>query len=136
MTTPTEGGLAASVHARCARKYEVEGAARRHRFQVDEPVASGGGDTGASPLEHLVAGLAACTAITLRMYAERKGWELGELKVDCRAFVEGSGYRLERVIRLGAPLPEDQRARLAEIAEKTPVTRIVKAGAPIRTELR
>ena len=136
MTTPAEGALAASVHARCERTYQVDAAVRSHRVQADEPVASGGGDTAPTPLELLASGLAACTAITLRMYAERKGWELGEVKVDCRAFAAGAGYRFERVIRLGAPLDEAQRTRLGEIAEKTPVTKVVKAGAPVATELR
>jgi putative redox protein len=135
MTTPTEGALAASVHARSASKYAVETTARRHRVLADEPIDGGGGDTAPTPLELLATGLAACTAITLRMYAERKGWELGAVKVDCRALVEGAGYRFERSIRIAAPLADDQRARLGDIAEKTPVTRIVKAGAPITTDI-
>jgi putative redox protein len=136
MSTPTAGALAASVHARCASRYAVETSARRHRVAADEPVASGGSDTGATPLELLATGLAACTAITLRMYADRKGWDLATVTVDCRAFLEDTGYRFERVIRADAPLSEEQRARLGEIAEKTPVTRIVKAGAPIATQVR
>jgi putative redox protein len=134
--SPPEGALAASVHARCEVKYGVELAARGHRLSSDEPTARGGGDGGPAPTELLAAALAACTAITLRMYAEVKGWELGEVKVDCRVFVEGKGHRLERVIRLGAPLSDAQRARLGEIAERTPVTKVVKAGAPVTTELR
>jgi putative redox protein len=109
---------------------------REHRLASDEPTERGGSDAGASPLELLATALAACTAITLRMYAEVKGWELGEVKVDCRAFVEGKGHRFERVIRIAAPLEDAQRARLAEIAERTPVTKVVKAGAPLATELR
>lgn len=136
MTTPTEGTLAASVHSTCEARYLVETTTRHHRVAADEPAAAGGGDAAATPMELLATGLAACTAITLRMYAERKGWDLGAVKVDCRVFAEGTGYRVERVVRLGLPLDEAQRARLAEIAEKTPVTRIVKAGAPVRTELR
>jgi putative redox protein len=136
MTTPAEGALAASVHARCERQYQVATSVRSHQVAADEPASNGGTDTAPTPLELLTAGLASCTAITLRMYAARKGWELGEVKVDCRAFVAGAGYRFERVIRAGAPLDEAQRARLAEIAEKTPVTKIVKGGAPLTTQLR
>jgi putative redox protein len=128
--------LAASVHARCERKYQVESTARTHLVRSDEPAATGGDDTAQTPLELLASALAACTAITLRMYAERKGWELGEVKVDCRAFVAGAGYRFERVVRLGAPLADEQKTRLGEIAEKTPVTKVVKAGAPVTTEVR
>lgn len=136
MTTPAEGALAASVHATCERGYAVSTAVRHHAVAADEPAAAGGTDTAATPLELLATGLAACTAITLRMYADRKGWALGAVRVDCRAFAEGGGYRFERVIRLGAPLDEAQKARLGEIAEKTPVTRIVKAGAPVATTVR
>jgi putative redox protein len=135
MSSPSEGALAASVHARCAEKYGVETAIRRHRVLADEPPSHGGADAGPSPTEHLVNALAACTAITLRMYAEGKGWELGAIQVDCRAFVEGKGYRLERSIRIAAPLADEQRARLAEIAEKTPVTKVVKAGAALATTM-
>lgn len=136
MTTPADGALAASVHATCERGYAVDTAVRHHRVPADEPAAAGGTDTAATPLELVASGLAACTAITLRMYAARKGWELGAVRVDCRAFAEGGGYRFERVIRLGAPLGDDQKARLGEIAEKTPVTRVVKAGAPVATTVR
>jgi putative redox protein len=136
MTTPAEGTLAASVHARCQAKYAVETAVRHHRVPADEPASRGGGDAAPTPLELLASALAACTAITLRMYAERKGWELGEVQVECRALAAGDGYRFDRVIHLGRPLAEAQRARLAEIAEKTPVTRVVKAGAPVTTALR
>ncbi|HET7753786.1 MAG TPA: OsmC family protein [Anaeromyxobacteraceae bacterium] len=125
----------ASVHAVCERKYAVETTMRTHRVTVDEPVARGGADTGPSPLEALASALAACTAITLRMYAERKGWELETVRVDCRAFAAGHEYRFERSIRIAAPLEEAQRARLAEIAEKTPVTTIVKAGARVTTSV-
>ncbi len=133
MTSPADGTLAASVHARCAEKYAVETTARRHRVLADEPASRGGMDGAATPMEILAAGLAACTAITLRMYAERKNWELGEVKVDCRVVEQDGAYRVERTIRIGAALEEDRRARLAEIAEKTPVTRLVKQGAAIRT---
>jgi putative redox protein len=136
MTTPKGGTLAARAVARCERGYVVETAARRHRVPADEPRTRGGTDTGPTPAELVASALGACTAITLRMYAERKGWELATVEVDCRAFVEGAGYRFERSIRVSAPLGDEQRARLGEIAEKTPVTRLVKAGAPIATELR
>lgn len=136
MTTEPENALAASVHSVCAEKYAVQTTIRGHRVAADEPPDRGGGDSAPTPIEALAGALAACTAITLRMYGERKGWELGTVKVDCRAFVAGTGYRLERSIRIAAPLEAAQRARLAEIAEKTPVTKIVKAGAPIATELR
>jgi putative redox protein len=136
MTTPAGSAPAATVHARCAAGYAVESTARRHRLLADEPIAAGGGDGGPSPVELVATGLAACTAITLRMYAERKGWELGAVSVDCRAWAEDGHHRFERTIGFGAPLSAEQRTRLGEIAEKTPVTKLVRAGAPIATELR
>lgn len=135
MSETTEGAMAASVHARCEAKYVVETAIRHHRVAADEPADKGGGDTAPTPMEALAASLAGCTAITLRMYAERKGWELGTVKVDCRVFVAAPGYRFERTVKLSAPLGEDERKRLLEIADKTPVTKVVKAGSPVVTKL-
>jgi putative redox protein len=67
------------------------------------------------------------------MYAERKGWELGEIHVEVRLVEEGGAQRIERRIRLGAALADEQRRRLLEIAEKTPVTRMVREGVEIVT---
>jgi putative redox protein len=136
MTIPTEGTLVASVHARCEARYSVDTTIRGHRLPADEPASRGGSDSGPTPVEGVAAALAACTAITLRMYAERKGWELQTVKVDCRAFAADTGYRFERSIQITAPLDAVQLSRLAAVAERTPVTKIVRAGAPIATDLR
>ena len=133
MTAPAEGSLVAAAHARCDVRYAVETAARHHRIAADEPASAGGSDSAASPLELLAAALASCTAITLRMYAERKGWELGAIRVDCRAFAEAGGHRLERTLRCSGALDDAQRARLLEIADRTPVTKVVRQGAPVST---
>ena len=109
--------------------------ARRHTLTADEALSHGGTDTGPAPYEILVSALAACTAITLRMVAQRKGWELGAIRVDVELEKDASGAdRIARTVSFGAPLNEEQRATLAEIAEKTPVTRTIKAGAPIETK--
>ena len=111
-------------------------AARSHRFTADEPVNNGGTDTAPSPHELWLGGLAACTALTLRMYAGRKGWDLGALTMDLRVTRDADGNEsIERKIRLGAPLTGEQRERLAQIAEKTPVTQSVKRGTPIHTTI-
>jgi len=109
--------------------------ARRHTLTADEAVLHGGTDTGPAPYEILVSALAACTAITLRMVAQRKGWELGAIHVDVELEKDAAGAdRIARTVSFGAVLSDEQRAALAEIAEKTPVTRTIKAGAPIATK--
>jgi putative redox protein len=116
--------------------YAQEIEAGGHRLTADEPASNGGTNTGPSPYALLLSALGACTSITLRMYADRKGWALGEIHVALRHEKTADGAdRIAREIRFAAPLTDEQRARLAEIAEKTPVTKTVKAGAPIETRL-
>jgi putative redox protein len=106
-----------------------------HTIVADEPPSNGGGDAGPPPFGLLLGSLAACTSITLRMYADRKGWSLGTVNVDARIFrnADGAGLQIERVVRTSAPLSEEQKRRLAEIADKTPVTRAISGGTPIAT---
>ena len=107
-----------------------------HELTADEPVALKGTDTGPPPYGLLLAALGACTSITLRMYAERKGWELGRVEIDLRFVQEGDAQHIEREISFGAALDESQRAKLLEIGEKTPVTKTIRAGTRIETRLR
>jgi putative redox protein len=110
----------------------------RHRLTSDEPVALGGTDAGPAPYQLLLSSLAACTAMTLRMYADRKGWTLGNIHVDVELHkdTEDSTGTIKRVLSFSAPLSDEQKQKLAAIAEKTPVTRTIKTGASIATELR
>jgi putative redox protein len=108
--------------------------AGRHRLTADEPVAAGGTDAGPAPYDLLVASLGACTAITLRIYADRKGWPIETLGVDLRIVRGEEGMRIERTLTIAGP-DDGQKARLAEIAEKTPVTLTLKGGIPIHTSL-
>jgi putative redox protein len=107
----------------------------KHTVVADEPEAHGGKDSGPAPYALLLASLAACTAITLEMYAARKGFRLGEVKVDLRLFREDDGERAERRITIGGAIDEEQRARLAEIAEKTPVTKTLKRALALETQV-
>jgi putative redox protein len=107
-----------------------------HVIAADEPAEHGGGDVGASPVSLLLAALAACTSITLRMYADRKAWALGTVHVDLKLSRAGAAERIDRVLRFGAELSPEQVARLLEIAEKTPVTKMVKGGVPIATRVK
>jgi putative redox protein len=116
--------------------YAQEIHAGQHRFTADEAVEAGGTDTGPAPYALLLAALGACTSITLRMYADRKGWQLGEIHLELRHRKTAEGAdEIDREIRFGAPLSDEQRARLGEIADKTPVTKTVKAGATIQTRV-
>ena len=117
-------------------RYRVAITAGRHDMTADEPAKRGGGDAGPAPYELLLSGLAACTAITLRMYAERKDWKLAGLHVDLAYLVQGGTPRIERTVTVAGALDEAQRTRLAEIAEKTPVTLTLKTGIAIHTEMR
>jgi putative redox protein len=117
-------------------RYHVDLQAGRHALAADEPADSGGADTGPAPFGLLLSGLGACTAITLRMYADRKGWPLDGVEVRLAYTVKDRATRwIDRQITLHGSLEDDQRARLAEIAEKTPVTRAVRAGTAIRTTI-
>jgi putative redox protein len=118
-----------------------------HRLLADEPVAAGGMDTGLSPYDLLNAALGACTAMTLRLYADQKGLPLTGVSVtlshekihaaDCASCEtkEGKIDRIERTIALEGPLDEGQRKRLIEIADKCPVHRTLTSEVEIRTAL-
>src|ERR1700681_702529 len=107
-------------------------ASGHHRLTADEPIARGGSDSGGSPYELLLASLAACTSITLRMYAGRKEWELGKITVGLRytASDDQKGH-IDRRLSFSKPLTSEQTQRLLEIAGRTPVTRTLMAGVDI-----
>ena len=104
-----------------------------HSLVADEPPARGGQDAGPAPFALVLSGLGACTAITLKMYAGRKQWDLRELRMDLTLTEEGGQRRIERVLHFDPSLSAEQRGRLLEIAEKTPVTLALKTGFTIDT---
>jgi putative redox protein len=106
-----------------AHDVEIEGG---HMVRVDEPTAAGGTDTGPSPTRLLAAGLAGCTAITIEMYAERKGWELGQVEVDVEVeYREGAPLSFAVTLRLPSELSDEQRKRLLIVAGKCPVHKLI-----------
>jgi putative redox protein len=100
-----------------------------HRLTVDEPEDQGGDDAGPSPEELLAASLASCTAITMEMYAKRKGWDAGEMTVDVQYEPAQRGSPTRFVVNVIMPkeLPEEQRERLMQIAAKCPVHRTLES---------
>jgi putative redox protein len=116
-------------------RYKVSIDAGPHQLVADEPTALGGQDAGPPPFGLLLAALGACTAATLKMYAEHKQWPLESLGVDLKYLKRGDQGRIERILRPAGALDDAQTARLMEIAERTPVTLALMSGVPIRTEL-
>jgi putative redox protein len=105
-----------------------------HELASDEPERRGGTNTGAAPFDLMLSSLGACTAITMRMYADRKQWTLGTIEVKLRLVKEGDDVmQIERKISVSEMMNDEQRAKLLEIADKTPVTKALAAGVPIQT---
>lgn len=113
--------------------YRTEIVVGGHDIVADEPSALGGADAGPAPYDLLLASLGACTAITLRMYADRKEWPLESLEVALRLHGKDE-RRIDRILTI-VGLDDAQKARLADVAERTPVTLTLKSGLPIDTHL-
>jgi putative redox protein len=98
---------------------------REHHVSIDEPQDQGGDDTAPSPQEMLAASLASCTAVTMEMYAERKGWDLGYVEVECSYTPADRGCptRFDIVLRLPEDASDEQVERLKIIAAKCPIHR-------------
>ncbi|MDQ3725054.1 MAG: OsmC family protein [Actinomycetota bacterium] len=116
-----------------AHDVELEG----HRLRVDEPPEKDGADTGPRPTQLLGASLAGCIAITVEMYAKRKGWDLGAVEVDVEMDYDGPvPNRFEVGIKLPTELDEEQRRRLLVIATKCPVHKVLAGEAHVNVSER
>ncbi|MGI8804432.1 MAG: OsmC family protein [Thermoleophilaceae bacterium] len=107
-------------------RHEVE--VGNHRLTADEPKRNGGTDAGPNPQELLAASLASCTAVTVEMYAQRKGWDIGDVvvNVDYEPAQRGSPTRFATGVRLDQEMPEGQSGKLMQIAAKCPVHRTLE----------
>jgi putative redox protein len=103
-----------------------------HTLQGDEPREKGGTDTGPAPHELLVAALATCTAMTLRLCASRKGWPLRDSLVRLSAATVEGAFVIRKVVTIEGDLDADQRARLLEVADRCPVQRTLSAPSASR----
>ena len=104
-----------------------------HRIRSDEETDVGGADSGAGPHELLLAALGACTSMTLRMYADRKGWVIRHVQVRLTGGRTDDGYAIERHLSIDGDLDAEQRQRLVEIASKCPVHRTLVGEVVVRT---
>ncbi|MDD2665098.1 MAG: OsmC family protein [Dechloromonas sp.] len=120
-------------------RYQQEVVAGQHRLVADEPASMGGADAGPAPFDFIMSGLGACTSMTLRMYAERKGLALTGIRVELehdKIEIDGQPRdRIRRTITLDGELSPEQRQRLLEIANKCPVHRALSNSIALDCEL-
>ena len=132
----TDVGVTARVRDDGPRSLKAHIEVGGQSFLGDEPVSAGGTGLGPSPHDLLSAGLAECTALTVRLYADRKAWPLESVEVEVRHELQPEATPRDlfhRSVRLIGPLDDDQRTRLLEIAERCPVHRTLVTGSRIET---
>lgn len=118
---PSTADLTGVIHG----SFRVEMEARGHQVLADEPEEVGGTNTAAKPGELVLAALASCKLITMRMYAERKGWDLGETRIDLCYIEKGDPTIIEKKIHFGGDLSDEQKKRLTDISGRCPVAKML-----------
>lgn len=106
-----------------------------HALVADEAVAQEGTDAGPAPHEYLLAALATCTSMTVKVYADRKGWSLRRVEVSVDGAHEDGAFVMRRHVVVDGDLDDEQRARLLEIANKCPVHKTLSGTIRIATDL-
>lgn len=136
---PAAPGGVLSVTGRTA--YRTDMLTRDHNWLVDEPESLGGTDLGPTPFDLLKGALGSCTTVTLRMYADRKGWPLEEVRVEVthdRVRDAASGEIVDefrRVLEMDGDLTAEQRAKLVEIADRCPIHKLLERAGRVVTEV-
>ncbi|WP_413667719.1 OsmC family protein [Mucilaginibacter sp. Mucisp86] len=106
-----------------------------HGLITDEPLKANGTNTGMNPFSLLLASLASCTVITLRMYIDRKMWPIEEIKADIEMYKTLSGTRIETKLSFKGEVDDEQRGRLLKIANACPVHKILVGNIDINTNI-
>lgn len=119
----------------CSTNFQVLLDDGKHTWIADEPESLGGGNRGPDPVSLLLSSLGACTSITLKMYAQRKGWALADVRVALSIETGDDGSTIDRRIVLEGDLTDEQRERLLQIANACPVHKILTHTVSIRTGL-
>ena len=115
------------------KNYLAEAKIRGHFVVTDVPISDGGEDTAPTPVEYLLTAIGGCVAITLRMYAARRSWDVGEITVNVFQNKDAQGSYLSEEISFENDITEDQRKRLLVFVGKCPVARMVKGETRIES---
>ena len=131
--TKIQGGIG---HEHYISKLSMRG----HLIVADEPIDNGGKDAGPTPTELILSGLAACTASTLRMYADKKGWEVERIDLELSIRIEktdtGQVSHVESLIDITGNITAEEKARMIEIAQKCPVHKLLSNPIQIQSSAK
>jgi putative redox protein len=117
------------------KNYLAEAKIRDHFVATDVPIYDGGSDNGPTPVEYLLTAIGGCVSITLRMYAARRNWDVGEITVHVFQLKDENGSYLREEISFEKEITEDQRKRLLVFAAKCPVAKMVKGETRIESKI-
>lgn len=136
MNTNAKDPHTVTINLRSSDGYVCDIQAGKYQLIADEPIPLGGTDLGPTPYIYLKAALGACTAMTIRMYAERKNWPLQDALITLRHSRDGNKESVfERDIKLVGELDDEQKQRLLEVADRCPVHKTLSHGATILSKL-